>query len=203
MRCSSCLCVPAVLAKLSLVVLLMAVDVISSENSDNDLTTSFDSQSSSRHKRAPGWGKRSGTTEDLFDDSENDQAFMDRVNALKRAPGWGKRFSGFSYGIDGGKVSQDIDQDEEGTEKRAPGWGKRAPGWGKRAPGWGKRAPGWGKRAPGWGKRAPGWGKRSGANYCETLKKAVDAYIFSAVEIESERVENCGSGDEVNEPFRK
>jgi len=191
MRCSSCLCVPVMLAKLSLVVLLLAIDgTSSSESTDNVLSSSTDSQATSRHKRAPGWGKRSRLSGIMSEGSSLEE---------KRAPGWGKR-------------SQEIDVDEDGLEsekrapgwgKRAPGWGKRAPGWGKRAPGWGKRAPGWGKRAPGWGKRAPGWGKRSGGDYCETLEKMVDAYIYKAVEVDSRRLADCGSGEETNEPFRK
>ncbi|KAK3726655.1 hypothetical protein RRG08_016964 [Elysia crispata] len=123
-------------------------DAISSPDSASSPISPSTLSSSSRQKRAPGWAKRDGL-EETDDDVE----------------------------LEGNTVFSTWDDDDM-TNKRAPGWGKRAPGWGKRAPGWGKRAPGWGKRAPGWGKRsldlesiledeedqekrAPGWGKRA------------------------------------------
>ncbi|XP_069139869.1 APGW-amide-related neuropeptide-like [Argopecten irradians] len=140
-------------------------------------------------KRAPGWGKRDGQTDD-------ESTLEEFGEPDKRRPGWGKRDSS--------------DFLENSLNKRRPGWGKRSeildrismlkrrPGWGKRTiqdfSDFEKRRPGWGKRdseglnmeerAPGWGKRnfiddgeysvydkrRPGWGKRSDNIEVETRR---------------------------------
>ena len=200
-----CGCIPDVAACISLFVLLLALHTTDSTDEE-----SYKTPTPSRHKRAPGWGKRgSGSMdgEDLFDGDDDDSP----QSLLKRAPGWGKRAPGW-----GKRSFSDVSPDGISLmdlEKRAPGWGKRAPGWGKRAPGWGKRSSsyispdgyvlmerrGWGKRSqvvdadldvkrtPGWGKRstkrAPGWGKRSELNYCDSLSQKVDDYIERAIEV--------------------
>jgi len=173
-----CGCVPDVAAFISMFVLLLALHTTDSADEETYKSPS----PSSRHRRAPGWGKRSGAAldEDVFDVEGVDSP----QSLLKRAPGWGKRAPGW------GKRSSSFDDLDMDLNKRAPGWGKRAPGWGKRAPGWGKRSslssssssPSSGYISPegldlmvkrGWGKRshvldgdfdvkrAPGWGKRS------------------------------------------
>ncbi|KAK0070093.1 APGWamide (AKA: Cterminally located anterior lobe peptide (CALP)) [Biomphalaria pfeifferi] len=201
------------LAQIVLLAASLLVKLVNSAESSIDTAaqTSSSSESlhtpASRYKRAPGWGKRNGFSEELLEDNENTQELMARLAEYKRAPGWGKRTS-----------SLDI-ENALSADKKAPGWGKRnlgsafeddandldkrAPGWGKRAPGWGKRAPGWGKRAPGWGKRAPGWGKRSVDDYCQTLDQLMDEYIHKALEVKGKKMAECGSTDETNEPLRK
>jgi len=209
MRCSGCFCASTLIGQLSIVVLLLVVESSSSSDSSEHNVAS-----SSRHKRAPGWGKRAGVADDIYMDSDSADDLLQRVAILnKRAPGWGKRLSSFETDANRlakrapgwGKRSQDLDQEEDSTimtEKRAPGWGKRAPGWGKRAPGWGKRAPGWGKRAPGWGKRAPGWGKRS-SDECESLNLDVETSFKRFIEAKSRRDAECGSLEDTNESYRK
>ncbi|CAG5117312.1 unnamed protein product [Candidula unifasciata] len=118
-------------------------------------------------KRAPGWGKRSDVSKDLFDPQE---AVLDnlRISALKSN----------SY------LPEEISSSEQ--KKRDPGWGKiscqndaYAYPWlrdrSNALPYWRKRRIGAEqdngiidieRRAPGWGKRAPGLGKR---NYEEDL----------------------------------
>ncbi|RUS77409.1 hypothetical protein EGW08_014828 [Elysia chlorotica] len=162
-----CVAIPALL--LMFVLRVSAESVVSesipSPDSASSPVSPLQLSSTSRQKRAPGWGKRNDA--ELVGDMDS----LESSEWEKRAPGWGKRAPGWG--------------------KRAPGWGKRAPGWGKRSfdvdsllemeddkektnsaelvgdmdslesSEWEKRAPGWGKRAPGWGKRAPGWGKRS------------------------------------------
>nr|ARS01356.1 apgwamide [Deroceras reticulatum] len=121
---------------------------------------------SSRHKRAPGWGKRApgwGKRQNLNDESYDDfQSFNDISNT-------GESYRPMEFLSDDSLLTDNTDYD----------WGKRAPGWGKRVPGWGKRAPGWGKRAPGWGKRAPGWGKRFSEEDPDTSNMASyrDVYV--------------------------
>lgn len=206
MQLDSLCSAPIMLAKFSFFVLLLAVDSTFSSTESED---SFGSETSpSRHKRAPGWGKRADN--EFYGSPDSSPQVL-----LKRAPGWGKRSQSQFSGLASSEAANDLmekrgwgkrgwgkrsvgdveveDAESLEEQKRAPGWGKRAPGWGKRAPGWGKRAPGWGKRAPGWGKRAPGWGKRSTGDYCETLERIVDNLIYKAVDYDSQRLHDCGS----------
>ncbi|XP_059145668.1 cerebral peptide 1-like [Physella acuta] len=173
----------ALCAQLIQVVLVVSFLLCSTSAGSSDSIVKSSSASNSRHKRAPGWGKRTSPGDEYLDEPDHSQEVFELSADMKRAPGWGKRSS---TAVDG----------EASAEKRAPGWGKRgqevdmdddsmdqdkrAPGWGKRAPGWGKRAPGWGKRAPGWGKRAPGWGKRSSDS--QTLERVLDEYLARELE---------------------